>query len=242
MNQPTDGNSATAEMAVDGGGPFRAEKSAMMELLRAKGIAHVEITYHGFSDNGLIEDITATSVDGNKVPIDTLQVPAGHGANDTLLQAFDDFAWTIVQHYHDGFTMRMAAMEPSSLRCRKTASRSITTTASSISTTLGASCKMGVSLSSRALQRPQVGRRAWGLSCPERLVRRIEADHRRLPPPRAPASRRRHLHAREDRRQGLRVLALSRAETVPPAHVVAFLRQRATENASNRTDPIFTRN
>src|SRR3546814_16044697 len=55
----------------------------------------------------------------------------------------------------------------------------------------------GTLISPRALKREEMGWDGGGLSAASSMVRRaVEADHRRLPAPGAPASCRGHLHAR----------------------------------------------
>jgi hypothetical protein len=104
MNQPIEANSGTDDTPTGDETPFHCERCAMFDLLRTRGIARVEITYNGSCDDGQIENVTAAAQGDIKVSLDTPeQITIGDDRYDSLRAALEEFAWTIVQHYHEGF-------------------------------------------------------------------------------------------------------------------------------------------
>lgn len=85
-----------------------AVKALLCEALKARGITTVSIEYDGEGDSGQVNDIQA--FDGKQQPVSldqpvTLAIhkPEEPTAYATLREALDDFAWTILGIYHDGF-------------------------------------------------------------------------------------------------------------------------------------------
>lgn len=106
MNERTDAN-GLVEPGAGEPSPFAEAKGAMLALLTAHKIVRVHIRYDGSGDSGQIDNITATDADGNRVPILSIS-PINGGAScgggfASLWDALDDFAWSILGHYHDGF-------------------------------------------------------------------------------------------------------------------------------------------
>jgi hypothetical protein len=63
MNQPTDTNSETPDASAAHERPFQTEKSAIMNLLRAKDICLVEIDYDGSCEGGSESGMCARTSD-----------------------------------------------------------------------------------------------------------------------------------------------------------------------------------
>lgn len=87
---------------------FTSVKSALLKALAARRIATVEITYDGEGDSGQIQDIVAVGVGTSRVPLDRPVTMALLEAKEptryqSLSEAIDDFAWTVLQEYHGGF-------------------------------------------------------------------------------------------------------------------------------------------
>jgi hypothetical protein len=78
---------------------FAAEKAAILAILRPLAIATVVISYDGYADSGQIEDIVALDASGAVLNLRSLRTPSDSGLSDAL----DEFAWTIITHYHAHF-------------------------------------------------------------------------------------------------------------------------------------------
>jgi hypothetical protein len=88
--------------------PFARAKCAVLRALRLRGIAVVEIEYDGEGDDGQIGAISA--YDAQDQPVECtkpIRLALRSGAEfvryASLREALDDFAWTILEHYHGGF-------------------------------------------------------------------------------------------------------------------------------------------
>jgi hypothetical protein len=85
-----------------------AVKALLCEALKARRIATVSIEYDGEGDSGQVNDIQAFDRKRQPISLDqpvTLAIhkPEEPTTYDTLYEALDDFAWTILEIYHGGF-------------------------------------------------------------------------------------------------------------------------------------------
>jgi hypothetical protein len=83
-------------------------KRVLLEALAARQIGTVLIEYDGECDSGQIGNIDARDAHDRPVALDapvTIALREGQEAVTycTLHEALDDFAWTLLQQYHDGF-------------------------------------------------------------------------------------------------------------------------------------------
>lgn len=85
--------------------PLVIAKHALIARLKPLGIARVEIAYDGEGDSGQIEDISAYDEKGKDRSKRLQQsVTTDDGKRPSLLsEIVDDFAWTVLQHFHDGY-------------------------------------------------------------------------------------------------------------------------------------------
>jgi hypothetical protein len=87
---------------------FALPKRNLLKALAARRIATVEINYDGEGDSGQIQDIVAVDAGNAHVPLDrpvTMALSEGNEPTryQSLSEAIDDFAWTVLQEYHGGF-------------------------------------------------------------------------------------------------------------------------------------------
>jgi hypothetical protein len=88
---------------------FAKAKRALLRALRKHGIAQVEIRYDGAGDEGQIQDIRGFDAEGRLVPSLVIRssklplAPGSGGRQQTLHENLDEFAWSLLGHYHDGF-------------------------------------------------------------------------------------------------------------------------------------------
>ena len=83
-------------------------KTTLCAALKAKGIAKVSIEYDGEGDSGQVNDIQAFDQKQQPVSLDDPFTLALHNPEEpttyaSLYEALDDFAWTALGLYHDGF-------------------------------------------------------------------------------------------------------------------------------------------
>jgi hypothetical protein len=97
-----------APPAAEPAKPFLLAKLQTLTLLAIRGIARVEIEYDGYGDEGQVNNIAAFRPDGSDVKLagpESIAAPGAQfcGPYNSLQEALDDFAWTIIQHFHEGF-------------------------------------------------------------------------------------------------------------------------------------------
>jgi len=85
-----------------------AIKASLCAALKTKGIAKVSIEYDGEGDSGGVNDIQAFDQKQQPVSLDDPVALALHNPEEpttyaSLYEALDDFAWTALGLYHDGF-------------------------------------------------------------------------------------------------------------------------------------------
>jgi hypothetical protein len=83
-------------------------RQRLMRVLRRRKIALVDIDYDGEGDNGQIEGIAAADARGQAVALDApvriaLRGDPKPARYASLHEALDDFAWMLLQHFHEGF-------------------------------------------------------------------------------------------------------------------------------------------
>ena len=81
-----------------------AQKDALLAAFRTHNVLSAEAIYNGGGDEGYIHFTEATALDGNPFPLAgyTITMP-GDAKPKTLKQAFEDFAWDVIWHWHSGF-------------------------------------------------------------------------------------------------------------------------------------------
>lgn len=87
-----------------------AKKTALIQVLKPLGIDTAIITYDGEGASGQIEDICATNSENLPIHVDQISITGSAGdeadtktSGATLRSYLEDFAWSVLYAYHDGF-------------------------------------------------------------------------------------------------------------------------------------------
>jgi hypothetical protein len=87
--------------------PFIAAKRRMLAVLKRRGITSVSIDYDGEGDSGQIAGIGATDAQNRPAsllaPVRVALRSAKPDRYPTLEDALEEFAWSLLAHYHGGF-------------------------------------------------------------------------------------------------------------------------------------------
>lgn len=87
--------------------PFIAAKRRMLAVLKRRGITSVSIYYDGEGDSGQIAAVGATDAQNRPAnllaPVRIALRAAKPDRYPTLEDALEDFAWSLLAHYHGGF-------------------------------------------------------------------------------------------------------------------------------------------